>query len=192
MTTIVALLAFAASVIALAAACVLVAKATAVLRNDMDELKARDRFVAPSVPEVGRGTHRMMNALYPERASRLDWLTGIPAWPGFAAAAVLALAGGLLGLAGPAPAAPAPDEQEAEVATLRATVDSLTGRVRTLSDSLRLVVADSVKPAARSARATARLPRRPAPTKAASVPASPVLPPPPSLQQIQAGTQPAP
>lgn len=189
MTLTVALLTAAGSVIALAAACAVVANATAALRKDVDDLKARDRFAAPPMPEGGgRGPQRMMGALYPEGPSLLERLTGVPAWPGFAAAAVLALAGGLLGLAASPPAPPVAVERQTEIATLRATVDSMTGEVRRLSDSLRLAVASSAKPATRLAATTARPPRRATPGRAASVSAAPLLPPPPSLQPMQAGT----
>ncbi len=193
MTYIAALLA-SAGVMALATACLLVAKVAAVLRQDVDELKARDRFAVPPVLErAGRGQRPMMSGLYAERRSRLEWLTGVPAWPGLAAAAVLGLAGSVLGIASGPPARPVSVDRQAEIASLRAAVDSLNDEVRRLGDSLRPAVAGTVagsgEHATRVARATApRAPRRPA----APVIASPVLPPPPPLQEIQAGAATAP
>jgi hypothetical protein len=193
MTFIAALLA-SAGVIALSTACLLVAKATAVLRKDVDELKARDRFAAPPVLEgAGRGHRPMMSGLYAERRGQLEWLTGVPAWPGLAAAAMLGLAGSVLGVASGPPARPVSVDRQAEIASLRAAVDSLNHEVRRLGDSLRPAVAGTVagsgEHATRVARVTTlRVPRRPAADPAAPVIASPVLPPPPSLQEIQAGT----
>ena len=192
MTFIAALLA-SAGVIALATACLLVAKATAVLRKDVDELKTRDRFAGPPVLAGPRRGHRpMMSGLYAERRSRLEWLTGVPAWPGLAAAAMLGLAGSVLGVVSGPPARQVSVDRQAEVASLRATVDSMNDEVRRLGDSLRPTAAGSVAGSGEHATrvagvTTPRAPRRPATGRAAPVMASPVLPPPPPLQEIQAG-----
>ncbi|HUQ14805.1 MAG TPA: hypothetical protein VM094_02030 [Gemmatimonadales bacterium] len=182
-----ALLASAGATIVLIAACVWIAKTTAELRQELDQLKAQERFAPPGEPEAGRRTpQRMMRALYPERSNPLDIVGGIPAGPAFAVGGVLALLAVVLGLTGSAPA-PQPRPEAEAVATLRAAMDSVAGDVRKLRDSLRLTAAASAAP--RPTAPTARPSRRPAPTHAASPPPSPQLPPAPSIQPTQAGVQ---
>ena len=133
----------------------------------------------------------MMSALYPERRERLEWLAGVPGWPGFVAAAILGLAGSVLAVVGDRSAPRVPVGPQADIATLRAAVDSAAGDVRRLRDSLRLAVAARAEHATRGAAArTPHVPRVPTAgrARAATVPASPILPPPPALQQIQAET----
>jgi hypothetical protein len=185
-----ALLASAGATVAVAAACIFVAKSTAELRREVDELKARGGVALPAPPAAGaRGPQRMMSALYPERHSPLDWLAGVPAWPAFAAATGLAIVGAVLGLSAAGPGPQVPPQREAEIATLRAAVDSVSGEVHRLGDSLRMVRAASAGSSPRPAAAVPRPSRRSPTGRPASLPASPILPPPPSLQQIPAGAQ---
>jgi hypothetical protein len=179
-----ALLASAAATVVVIAACLRIAKATAELRQDLDELKRRDRFAPPAEPETGRPpSPRMMSALYPERGNPLDFVSGIPAAPAFALGGTLTLLAGILGLMSPAPTT-SQSRPDAEVAALR-TVDSMAVEVRRLTDSLRLAVVLGARPQQGQARPV----RQSTPARPASVPSPLEIPPAPSLQPGESGLQ---
>ena len=178
MTTAAIFLVSSGATIAVTGACVWVAKALAELRQELEELKSRSPSAPPAPAEAGgRTPPRMMSALYPERRGALDSLSGVPGWPGLALAAGLALIAMGLSFTTGDRARELPTEKPIAIAPLRAAVDSMSGEIRKLGDSLRVLAARTgPQPAAPVARPV----WRPAPVRSKSQEA--VLPPAPSLQ----------
>src|SRR5262245_39531455 len=166
-----ALLAAAAAIVAVLAACAMAASTIGEMRRELDEIKARPWPAPPQEPSSRHTPARMMKAIYPEPEGGLGALTDLPGGPALAVAGVLALASAGLGLLGSSAASRDAAGHVAEVATLRGALDSTRARVQILSDSLHQTLA-AASPAATAAPKVAASPKsnaasRPAPARTA-------------------------
>lgn len=129
---------------------------------------------APQV-RTGRITKPMFTGLYAEPApSPLSGLGALPGAPLLVVAAVLAAVALALGSPGGGPAQALELASRAQVDSLQAQLDSVSGRVRILGDSLQLAAAPA--PRAASAVAKSGAERRMASRRSVIPPAPQILP----------------
>jgi hypothetical protein len=155
------------------------ARELAALRHSVKQLQEPPPPPAPPASPGGRASKPMFAGLYAEKEpSALDGLIRVPGAPLLAIAGLLVLAALGLGLAGGSTTPGVNLASRAELDTLRATLDSVSGRVRLLGDSLQLVAAPAPRPAAVVARTT---PERRVASRPTTIPAAPQILPAPSL-----------
>lgn len=163
------------AILAAVAALGLQARTIAAMRASVEELKEAQRPAAPPPPAArsGRPSAPTFGGMYEARPNPLAQLGGLPGGAPLAVAGLLGLAGVILALTGSkAVATPAADP--APIAGLQQRMDSLTGEVRTLQDSLRLL--RSAPPTTASRQAPARRETQ----RAAVVPPPPAILPAPA------------
>jgi hypothetical protein len=171
------------------AAVVQIARQSARLREELDELRARSPAPVPATRPRG-DVHPMFGQLYEEKPGLLD---GIGAWPGVplaCAAAGLFAVGLVTNRPEPVGRGPADSTVAVELAAARQRHDSLASTVAQLRDSLAVLQRPSAA-GGPAARASAPRPRptakRAGPTQLASPATSPPAPgvaPLPSLPKI--------
>lgn len=155
------------------------ARELTVLRDAVKQLQEPPPPPAPPAGPGGRASKPMFSGLYAEKKpSALEALGRIPGAPLMAVAGLLVLIALGLGLAGDSKTPGVNLASRAELDTLRATIDSVSGRVRSLGDSLQLVAAPASRPAAVVARST---PERKVASRPTTIPAAPQILPAPSL-----------
>ncbi len=154
------------------------ARELTVLRDAVKQLQEPPPPAPPTGPG-GRASKPMFSGLYAQKEpSALEALGRIPGAPLMAIAGLLVLVALGLGFAGGSKTPGVNLASRAELDTLRATIDSVSGRVRSLGDSLQLVAAPAPRPAAVVARPT---PERKVASRPTTIPAAPQILPAPSL-----------
>lgn len=155
------------------------ARELAALRDAVKKLQEPPPPPAPPAGTNGRRSKPMFAGLYAEQEpSALEGLSRVPGAPLMAVAGLLVLVGLGLGLFGGNNARSVGMASKVELDSLRAGLDSVSGMIRNLSDTLRLVTAPAPKPAPVAAKAATarRLASRPS-----VIPAAPKILPAPSL-----------
>jgi hypothetical protein len=169
----------AGATLALLAAAFRQARELAALRDAVKQLQEPPPPPAPPAGPTGRGSKPMFAGLYAAKEpSALEGLSGVPGAPLMAVAGLLVLVALGLGLAGGSKAPSADMTARAELTSLRTELDSVSGMVRNLGDSLRLAAAPAPKsaPVAPKSAAVRRVASRPS-----AIPAAPQILPAPSL-----------
>ena len=164
-------------------ATLMVAKSLAKLRSELEEYKESQRPAPPPPPpgRPGRPSAPTFGGLYEARPSAMAGLGEHPWTLPLLAGGACTVVALLLGFTS-RPAAPEGPDAAQEVAAVRAALDSVSGRVKTLEDSLQ-TLRTAYASAAAPARTTlaARTPRR-----SAEIPPAPVIPPAPAIRPAPA------
>ncbi len=165
------------AILAAVAALGLQARAISALRASIEEMKEAQRPAPAPTLRPGRPSAPTFGGMYEARPNPVAQLSGIPGGAPLVVAGLIGLAGLLVALMGSGAAA-TPAADPAPIAGLQQRLDSLTGAVRTMQDSLRLF--RSAPPAIASRQAPARRETQ----QAAVIPPPPAILPAPALAPI--------